>query len=236
VNFVASALTLAVGVAGAGGLYWALLNVPESNVLALVVSGLLVAAAAAAIGTTLGASLMLSGGARAADATRRALAALPAFFLGLTIVAFLWWITGAADAWWTSHRGEVDAAFIRYAGTARTGRLHQAFYWITFLIRWALGLSVLAGLVSAAAAGGSRIVTNGLRTSIRLVPLAASIAGVVIVSELLWRVVYWRPDDLPPTSIETAFVAVKLFVLYLLAAVIGAGVLAFFRQRPVSST
>ena len=220
---------LALGYGLAGALYWALLNVPESNALALVLSAslvlLIVAAAAAA---TAGAVMIANGATR--DTWRHMGAAIGGFVLGLAIFAALWWSTDRADTWWADHRGEVDALFLRYGGMTRTAWLHQTVSWVTFLARWALGLSVVTGLVVAGARGGGHTLRRGIRGSVRLVSLAATLVGVVIVSEGLWRLALWRPTRLPPTWMEPAFVTVKLAVLYALTVAVAAVVLGVHRR------
>ena len=226
-GLAAGALALGYGVTGA--LSWALLNVPESNALALALSAslvpLIVGTAAA---TTAGAVMIANGATR--DAWRHTGAAIGGFVVGLAIFAVLWWSTGSVDTWWGNHRGEVDALFLRYGGITRTAGVHQTVFWVTFLTRWALGLSVVTGLVVAGATGGGRMLRRGLRGSVRLVSLAATLVGVVIVSEGLWRLALWRPKRLPPTWMEPAFVTIKLAVLYTLAVAIATFVLGVHRR------
>jgi hypothetical protein len=229
-RFALSAMLLAIGYAMTAALYWALLNIPESNVLALLVSAVLVLLVAIAGGVTTGMALALAQGARSADAGRRAIAALPSFFAGVVIFGALWWLTGFAEAWWRGHRGEVDAVFLRYMGTARTGPLHQSVLWVIFLARWALGLSVVAALIAAGISGG-RLATIGrdLR-SIRMIALGAACAGVIAVTQGLWRLVFWRPQGLPASGVELVFVTAKLMVLYALAISIANAVLWVHRS------
>jgi hypothetical protein len=82
---------------------------------------------------------------------RRTLAALPSFVAGLAVFAILWWLTGFADGWWRAHHGAVDALFLRYLGATRTQPVHQAAFRATWLVRWVLGLSIVAGLTAAGA-------------------------------------------------------------------------------------
>lgn len=224
-RFALSAMLLAIGYAVTAALYWALLNIPESNVLALLASAALVLLVAIAGGVTTGMALALAQGAGSGDAARRAIAALPSFFAGVVIFGGLWWLTGFAEASWRGHRGEVDAMFLRYLGTARTEPLHRSTLWLLFLIRWGLGLSVVAALVAAGVSGG-RLATIGrdLR-SIRMIALGAACAGVIAVTQGVWRVVLWRPRGLPASGVELVFVAAKLIVLYAFAISIAAAVL-----------
>ena len=164
---------------------------------------------------------------------RRALTALPGFLAGLMIFAVLWWITGEADDWWSAHRGEVDAVFIRYLGTARTGLVHEGVFQTTWLVRWALGLAAVAGLVAAETMGGTRAAGRGLRVAVEIVPLLATIIAALVIGKGLSRLLYWRPAAIPANWLQTAFVAAKLSVLYVMTIVIAAMVLAAF-QRAIS--
>jgi hypothetical protein len=222
-----SASTLGVGYAVGVALLWALVNVPESNLFALALSAALVLLIVLTAGVTTAVASGLSQQATIIAAVRRAAAALPGFVGGLVVFAILWWLTASADIWWGGHRGEIDAVVLRYLGATRTGWFHEAVAWVIWLVRWVLGLSVIAGLVTAL--GGARGVSSGLRVSVRLAPLAAVTLGVVAVSEGLWRLAYWRPAGLPPNWAEPVFAVTKCAVLYALTAVVAALVLEVYR-------
>ena len=220
-----SMAALAVGGAVAAVVYWALLNVPESNVWMLGLSILLALGVIAALGVTIGGAAALASEPFSRLALRQAIAALPRFVAGLGVFALLWWLTATADTWWAAHHGEIDAVFVRYLNVTHTMPLHTAVRWITWLARWGLGLSVIAALASSNA-GGWRGWARGLRTSVRVAPLVTTSLGAVAVSEGLWQLAFWMPERLPPTRMEFVFAAVKLSVLCVLAIVIAASVLA----------
>ena len=224
-GFVKSALTLGVGYTAVAGLFWALLSVPESNVLALTSSLALVVALVAAAGVTTGGAAAFGHDAAAREAARRSMAGLPGFVAGLLVFAALWWLTAGADTWWRAHRGEADALWLRYVGSSRTGPLHALVEWTLWLARWVLGPSIVAGLVSVGTLGGVRSTVKGLRTAFGLAPLAVAAAGALVISQGLQRLAYWRPKMLPPNWLEPTFAAVKLFAIYASLAVIGAAVL-----------
>lgn len=219
---------LAIGAGVAGGLYLALLNVPESNVLALCVSALLVLLIIAVAGFTLAAAAALGQDFALPATARRAVAALPGFVVALGIFALLWWLTESADASWQAQRGEVDAVIMLYLGKTQTAWLHETVSGFLWLIRWALGLSIVAGLVVTATGGGLRSAPRGLRLSVRPLPLGAATVGLLFGVEGLWRLAYWRPSHLPPSWVESAFAALKLGVLYLIAAAMVALVLRIY--------
>ena len=232
-RFTVATATLALGYAIAAGLFWALLNVPESTVLALTLSAALVLAIAATLGSTIAASTAIGDGASGAEVASRSIAALPAFALGVIVFAALWWLTGAIDAWWRAHRGEIDATFIRYLNVARTQPLHQAMFWIVWAVRWVIGLSVVAALVTTAATRDMHVVGAGLRNAVRPAPLGAGLAAAILLTGL-WRLVYWRPARLA-SRLEPTFVASKLAVLYLAAVSIVALALTVHRRAARAS-
>ena len=229
-SFLVSGAILAAGFAVDLALFWALLNVPESNVAALGLSATLIVLGSAIAGVAIGAAVTVASGVSIGRALVRGLRALPMFVVGLLLFGLLWWASGAAASWWSAHAGEVDAVFLRYANLTRTRWLHLTVAWVLFLARWALGLSIVLGLVAASAIGGDGVIRRGLRTAVRAASLAAATAGVVVISEGLWRAVYWRPASLT-TSLEPAFAIVKLALLYAGASAVAAAVLAVYRRN-----
>jgi len=231
-----AAAVLAAGYALGGALLWGLLNVPESNALALTLSAVLVVLAAMTVGVTtaLAAAVSLEAGRQAW--TRRVLASLPALAIGLALFALLWWLTGAAATWWGRHAGEVDALMISRTGLTRTSPLHGAVAWALWFVRWVVGLSAIGALAVASIDRGPGAVGIGLRLALRAVPLAAATAGALLVSQGLWRSIDWAPASLPANWAEPLFVGTKLAVLYALAALIVAGVLRVYGTRLRTST
>ena len=115
-----------LGVSLAGLAYWELLRVPESNVIALLLSAALVLAGTLVVGITVGTVVALAGGAPARSALARGVRALPGFLIGALVLLALVWLTGSIGEQWTLHRGEIDALFLRYAGTDRTAGVRSS--------------------------------------------------------------------------------------------------------------
>jgi hypothetical protein len=220
-----ASIVLAAGYALGGALFWGLLNVPESNGLALALSALLVLLVAVTAGATTALAAALSLDRGFTPAARRAVTALPAFAVGLAIFASLWWLTGRAEAWWTLHAGEADALIISRTGVTRTALLHRSIASLLWFVRWAVGLSAIAALVVAAIERGPAALVTGLRLAVRGVPLLAATIGALVVSQGLWAAVFWAPRALPANWAETVFVGTKLVVLYALATLVAAAVL-----------
>jgi hypothetical protein len=226
-RFLQSAAVLGAGGLLAGALFWALLSVPESNAAALALSTLLIVLVLTTTGVACGMAAATASDRTLADSARGSLKALPNFFVGVMLFAILWWATGSIDAWWASHRGEIDAVFLRYLKMTRTSPLHTAASWTIWLVRWAMGLSIVIACVTAGVRGGVSFLARGLRGGMRLGSLMVAAGAVSIISEALWRLVYWRPSGLPPTWVEPTFAALKLVVLYVLALAIATLALSF---------
>lgn len=227
-RFVMATVTSAIGYAIAAGLFWALLNVPESSVLALTLSALLGFVAVAAVGAATAATAAVADGAPSGDAVRRSVAALPAFVVGLAIIGTLWWLTGAIDGWWLAHRGETDALFIRYLNVTRTRPLHQAVALALWIVRWVIGLSTVAALVTTAVVRPAAGLLGGIRNAVTIASLVTTLAIAGLLARA-WPIVYWRPARIAPW-LEPTFVTLKLALLYAAAsAVVALGIVVMRR-------
>ena len=213
---VGSLLTM-VGAAVAGGVFWLLLSVPESNVFALLLSALLVLLLTLLSGYVASVVLSVAGGLRVAPAAARGVRGLPGFLVGVALFAALWWVTSSIDQQWTLHRGEIDALFLRYIGTANTGWVHTAVAWTLWLVRWGVGLSLVCGTTAASVARAG--LRRGVGVAFSPLPLGTSVAALVVGCGL-WSLAYWHPKSLPANTVELVFVTAKLSVLFILAAVI----------------
>ncbi|MBP1636772.1 MAG: hypothetical protein H6Q10_3346 [Acidobacteria bacterium] len=207
-------------------LFWLLLRVPESNVLMLAASAALVLAIAALSGWVESVALLVLGGEPFGTRTLlRGLRGILPFVAALVLFGVIWWATGLAGAWWTGHRGEIDAWLIARFGWAETGWVHAAVRWVLVLARAVLGLSIALALFAAfvvppAAAGPGRSrLRRWASAGFSPLGLLVLLGLLVVFAWLPWQAAYWRPSWLPPTSAEVVFVAAKLGLLYLLATV-----------------
>jgi hypothetical protein len=227
------------GVAGIAIL--AFLYTPESNVLMLVASALLVllagvllmlSSASAAHGLVRGASPWASVGAAARH--------LPLILLILTVLGVLCGGAGWFETWWMSRAGEFDAAAIAAGDITRTGWVHTAVHWMVVLVQWVLVPAWFATALAWIAGYERRDVltlkwlTAGLEWRLLLV----TIIGVVLLVWLPWRYVYWRPTGLPASTFEPVFAGSKLLFVYLLSQLAWAAILWTAARRvpaPVST-
>jgi hypothetical protein len=209
------ALWLIAGHAVAGGLFWLLLQVPESSSLMLAVSATIALLAVLVLVWTLGGALAAwRPEAGAGRAIVRGLAYAAPVILGALLFAFVYWLTEKASIWHAAYAGQLDAWIIARTGKSETARLHTWIFWLLWFFRWGLGLTLALSL----AAWGVR---DGLRTlaSVRWLTSALNPMRWVAVTALVgmgialpWHHVYWRPEKLS-IGAEPWFLGAKLAII-----------------------
>lgn len=232
-RLIAITAWLALGHAALFGLFWSLLQVPESNAAMLAVSALLVVAMIAAAGWVEATALTAwSSGASWRDALRRALPAPLAAALGFVVFAAIWVLAARAGTAWSSHSGEIDAWLMRHLGWTRTAGIHAAIPRVLNLVRFVGGLVALT-LVAWTLTGGFRALAKaGGWLKAALAPKRVALAALLFYG-LVWlpgKAALWRPAWLTPDWQEPAFVAVKLVALYLAANLGWAAILYLIQQ------
>jgi hypothetical protein len=218
-RMLATSATIAIGAAAIGGLFWAFLNTPESNVLTLVLSSLLVVVmlAAAALTVTLAVLLVMGEPVRAGAAigARRFMWAL----LIAVPIALLILTVSRADAWIAQHSGEISAWLIARFGLADPTRLFQAISYISIWLRCVVfplaGVAALSAVLRHGAAGFARL--PWLRAAWHWRTLVISTLAFVILLVLPWRLANWSPPGLPATWVQPAAAAIRLGAAALLA-------------------
>jgi hypothetical protein len=214
------------------------LYTPESNLLMLSLSAVLVIVATALLllSSTSGAIALVQ---RIAPwkALGTAMRRLPLVLVAIVVVGLLCGAAGWFESWWVARAGQVDAAAIAAGDVTNTRPLHATVHWLVVVVQWIL---VPAWLTTALAwiAGyerrdvlGMKWLTAGLHWRILLV----TAASVIVLVWLPWRLVYWRPRGLPASSLEMAFTVAKLGLIYLLAQLGWAIALATAAGRVVAA-
>jgi hypothetical protein len=219
-----------------GGLYWALLNVPESNVLALGTSALL------ALLIVMGACLVDVTGLlwlrpdwRWRAALARSLRVLPVFVLALLLWCAINWIVNAIELRYEARSGELDAWLIAKFNWTRNAWLHRTIPILLAALRYVLGLSLAVSLAAFAAVEGFVEVVR-LRWLVRaLTPgqLAIIAVSVAALLWLPWQYIYWRPAAIPANTIELLFNGTKLLIVGLLVHLGWALILWAPQRRPL---
>jgi hypothetical protein len=213
---------LVIGHAATFGLYWALLQVPESNVLMLGTSLLLVLGMMWWFGLVQAVGLLAwktGSGLRASlgPASRRAwLVIIP-----LVLFAFVWWMTGLASGWLDRHWSEIDAWILLKTGWTKAAVVRAGCEHVIAFVRLGIGtslaLTLYASLLRTGLGAISSMAWMRRAFSLRqLVVIAAALAvGVLLPSHLAyWR---WQPASVTAAWYEPTFAILKLAVMFLLA-------------------
>ena len=228
-----AALWILIGGAVTAGVYWAFLITPESTVWALMVSAVLAIVALALVGFTAGGAIAMWWHGASLSAVKHALRSIPGVIPAALIVWVIWWIARRAEVWVAMRSGQINAWFIARFGWDDMSWLFTAIGlaagWFRWVIAALLAFSLMAGFVSI----GWRAIAQSawLRRALRPRAIAGATLWFGALIALPWLyLVPWRPDRLPPTSIEFAFIVAKLSVSALLFAV-GAALIVYEASR-----
>jgi hypothetical protein len=224
-RFLALVGWVATGHAAIGALYWALLQVPESNsvMLALSVCLVLLLVFTTAVVEITG---LLAWTGRLRDAVGRAVRGTPWIIPAALLFALIWWATTSLDAWYGQHASQVDAWLLLKLKWTRTAWIHQLVGRVVWFLCYGVGLSMTLSLLARTTAQGRHALQSAawLRQALgwrQLVPVAILVWAAAV---LPWTLAYWRPQSLP-TWLEPTFVAAKLLALYLVASIAWTGLL-----------
>ncbi len=203
---------LLAGSALTAGVYWAVLNTPESTVLAVITSVVLLLVALVALGVTVNGAILMWSNGPSRPALRRACWRAPSVIPAVLIVVAVWWLVSLAETWVALRTGAINAWFIARFGWDDMSWLFTSIRYGAMWIRWVIA-GVLAVWVMATLVHGIKF-----RLSVTRVALATLWFAVLIA--LPWAyLVPWRPSWVPPTNVELAFSVVKLAVASGLLAV-----------------
>ena len=207
------------------GLYWLLINTPDSSALLLSLSALLVVAMLAVAAVVTNTAVLRYGGHPPRAAVPRAVRGIHRFLLAAVPVAAAAWALRRGDDWVALHAGEISAWFIATLDWTETGPLFEVARYVSVWLRWVVvPVLALAALARMLGRDGNRDVpAPPVRRALWRTLLVATMAFVLFVV-LPWQLMAWRPGGLPPTWIEPAVAVVRLSALGFAMAV-GAAVM-----------
>lgn len=217
---VRTALWVGLLDAVAGAALVGFLYTPESNVLMLAVSALLVVLAGVILLlSSSSAAHALVHGQRPWSSLGAAARRLPIVIAAILVLGLICGGAGWFESWWLSRAGEFDAAAIAAGDLTRTGWVHSAVHWIVVAVQWVLVPAWLATVLAWAAGYDARdvLTLKWLTAGLDWRLLLATALGVTLLVWLPWRYVYWRPRGLPVSSAEVMFSGAKLAVIYFLS-------------------
>ncbi|MCX6552351.1 MAG: hypothetical protein NTY02_15340 [Acidobacteria bacterium] len=233
-RFAAIVAWLVTGHLLIGGLYWLLLQVPESNVFMLTASLLIVVAATLLVGA------IEQVGLRACSPAEPFRAALAPSIRRSWLVIFpvvlftiVWYATAHVELWSSAHAGEIDAWIIAKLGWTKTSGLHTTIDWFIAFVRYGIGVALAVALMASLAVNGVRgaLDAGWIRRGCSWRLLLTATVALFVGFWLPWQQVYWRPASLPATWIQPAFATAKLVLLFVAANVAWA-VILFVASRP----
>jgi len=219
---VRTALWVGIMDALAGAAILAFLYTPESNVLMLAVSALLVVLAGVILLlSSASAAHALVYGQRPWSSLGAAARRLPLVIAAILVIGLICGGAGWFESWWMSRAGEFDAAAIAAGDVTKTGWVHSAVHWIVVFVQWVVVPAWLATVLAWAAGYETRdvLTLKWLTAGLDWRLLAVTGLGVAVLVWLPWRYVYWRPRGLPATTAEVVFSGAKLVAIYLLSQV-----------------
>jgi hypothetical protein len=220
-RLVAVTAWILAGAALTGGAFWAFLNTPESSALALASSVLLVLLAVTLLAATISGAITLWVNGASAGAIKRSFRVVPAVVPALLVFALCWWMAQRIDTWVALRGGEINAWFIAIFGWDDVSWLFTTIRFFTIWLRWVVGgllaLSLMGGMTVSGWRAG--IGLQWLRRGLRPRALMVGTLWFVVLIVLPWTyLVPWRPEWVPPTGAELAFIVSKLSVAAILMA------------------
>jgi hypothetical protein len=227
-RLVLATLWILIGGAITAGIYWGFLITPESTIWALMVSALLAVLSLAMIGLTANGAVMIASQGLSLAGIRRAIQSIPAVIPAALIVLLVWWLTTRAETWVALRTGAINAWFIARFGWDDVSWLFTGVRYVAGWFRWVISALLALSLMAGIAAIGWPAIgqVSWLRRALRPRAVAAATLGFVVLVALPWvYLVPWRPENLPPSGAEFAFIVAKLSVSAILFA-IGAALVA----------
>ena len=205
-----------------GGLYWALLQVPEANVLMLATSLLIVLGMLWWLGVVEGAGLTAWDEGLGRTGIGRAARRAWLVIVPLVVFGLVWMLTANFYSWLARYGSQIDAWIILKTGWTKTAALFAAIRVLIGIVRWVIGLSLALALFSAALRDGLRGLMSvaWLRRAFGWRQVIVVLAALAVGFWLPWKYVNWRPEGLTlGTWMEPAFASAKLAVMFLWANV-----------------
>ena len=220
-RLVSVTLWILAGAALTGGAYWSFLVTPESTVGALAASSLLIITAAFLAAVTVGGAILGWRDGLSASHLRTTITGVPAAVPGALVVFAVWWLVGRATDSVTIYSGQINAWFIASFGWDDVSWLFTGIAWFSVWLKWVVAPMLALSLMASVLVAGWRTLTGMRWVTRALAPLSLGIATIafgVLIAAPWTYLTPWRPEGLPATSIELAFIIAKLSVTALLMA------------------
>jgi hypothetical protein len=225
---------LLIGAAVTGGAYWGFLTTPESSVPALIAQALFILLAFVLLSLTINGAITLWANGPSAPALKRSISRIPAIVPALLVFALFWWAASRLDTWVALRSGGINAWFIARFGWDDVSWLFAAFRWFSTWLRWVVGSVLAMSLMAGMGVIGWRAAVRWqwLRRGMRPRTLTAATLWFAALIALPWiYLVPWRPEWVPPSGAELAFIIGKLSIASILMAA-GVALMIYEATRP----
>lgn len=211
-----------IGAAITAGVYWAFLITPESSVLALLASAVLSIIALVLAAFTINGTIEIWSRGFSFGGVLRSMRAIAFAIPAALIVLLMWWLTTRFENAIAMRSGQINAMFIARFGWDDISWLFTSIRYLAIWLRWVVASLLALSLMAAGLSAGWPALGQAAWLRRALHPRAIAVATLwfVVLIAVPWTVlVPWRPQNLPPTSAEFAFIAAKLTLSALLAAI-----------------
>ena len=176
---------LLVGSALTAAVYWALLNTPESTLLALITSAVLLIVALVSMGVTVNGAILMWSHGPSRSALGRALWRAPAVVPAALIVLAIWWLVSQAETWVTLRNGQISAWFIARFGWADVSWLFTSIRYGAMWMRWVIAALLAVWLMAT--------VVHGFKFRLSVTRVALASLWFAVLIALPWAYAPWRP-------------------------------------------
>jgi hypothetical protein len=217
---------LAAASLATAGLYWGFVNTPESRVLTLVLSGVLVLAMVLVAAIAGNAAVLLALGESRRTSLMTGVRRAHWFIVAALAVVLVVWAIRRGDGWIARYSGEISAWFIATFNWADITPLFRAEMYVSRWLRWVVIPAAALAAVAGVLQNGIRAIASlaWIKAAWRWQTLAAATGAYLLLIELPWRLAFWKPSPLPPTWVEPALAGLRLLVVGI-AMMLGAAII-----------
>lgn len=220
-KLAAITLWILAGAALTGGAYWTFLITPESTVGSLAVSALLLAVAFFLLAVTVNGAIQGWARGLSVSVLRSAITGAAAIVPAVLVFAAVWWLVGSVTDRVTIYSGQINAWFIARFGWSDVSGLFRAIDWAALWMKGVAAPMLALSLMAAITLAGWPSLARAAWLKHAVSPLRLALATLWFALFVVAPWVYlapWRPQGLPATSVELAFIIAKLSVTALLMA------------------
>jgi len=229
-RLVTVTLWVLAGAALTGGAYWSFLITPESTIWALAVSALMLLVVLFLVAITISGAIVGWRHGISTSHLRPAVAGVPSVVPAALIVFMFWRLAGTVTDSLTLNSGGINAWFIAALGWDDVSWLFTGITWLALWLKWVVAPMLAVSIMGGVSLIGWRALAGFAWMRRAVSPVSLAVATLIFAAFVAVPWVYltpWRPESLPATSMELAFIIAKLSLTAVLMAI---GVALIIRQ------